>query len=249
VNGYLGLWFACLLLLAALFMQISGVSLALTWPGRLCLLRVLLCGSGCYELSPFQALGEVTLYPLSQASMFVYLQFMWEVGLPPSPVEFSFLHHSHKISCSWLLGMRRLSRPLQLAGMFIYSSRRDSPPPLFSAQGTPPCYPCVFIVLIAYYSVSLFFPGWGSVCPGGYADLSQVVCGCTTYHLAHRVVCIFPSCLGAVVWWPGGPPGFSIHGEVEMLCTGRRYGGVKVLPLLGGFACKVCLWHLSKISL
>jgi hypothetical protein len=36
-------------------MQISGVSLTLTWPHRLCLLRVLLCGSLCYKLSPFQA--------------------------------------------------------------------------------------------------------------------------------------------------------------------------------------------------
>jgi hypothetical protein len=44
-----------LLLLEALFMQISGVSLALTWPLRLCLLRVLLCPSLCYKLSPFQA--------------------------------------------------------------------------------------------------------------------------------------------------------------------------------------------------
>jgi hypothetical protein len=43
-----------LLLLEALFMQISGVSLALTWPLRLCLLRVL-CMSRCYKLSPFQA--------------------------------------------------------------------------------------------------------------------------------------------------------------------------------------------------
>jgi hypothetical protein len=40
-----------LLLLEALFMQISGVSLALTWPCRLCLLRVLLCTSLCYKLS------------------------------------------------------------------------------------------------------------------------------------------------------------------------------------------------------
>jgi hypothetical protein len=44
-----------LLLLEALFMQISGVSLTLTWFRRLCLLRVLLCGSCCYKLSPFQA--------------------------------------------------------------------------------------------------------------------------------------------------------------------------------------------------
>jgi hypothetical protein len=46
------------LLLEALFMQISGVSLALTWPRRLCLLSVLLCGSLCYKLSPFQAHWE-----------------------------------------------------------------------------------------------------------------------------------------------------------------------------------------------
>jgi hypothetical protein len=41
-----------LLLLEALFMQISVVSLPLTWFCRLCLLRVLLCVSLCYKLSP-----------------------------------------------------------------------------------------------------------------------------------------------------------------------------------------------------
>jgi hypothetical protein len=53
-----------LLLLAVLFMQISGVSLALTWPCRLCLLRVLLCVSLCYKLSPFQAQWERWHCPL-----------------------------------------------------------------------------------------------------------------------------------------------------------------------------------------
>jgi hypothetical protein len=47
-----------LLSLAALFMPVSGMSLALTWPLRLCLLRVLLCPSRCYKLSPFQAHWE-----------------------------------------------------------------------------------------------------------------------------------------------------------------------------------------------
>jgi hypothetical protein len=61
-----------LLLLEALFMQLSGVSLALTWPCRLCLLRFLLCVSLCYKLSPFQALQKVTLHPRSQACMFIY---------------------------------------------------------------------------------------------------------------------------------------------------------------------------------
>jgi hypothetical protein len=62
----------CLLLLEVLFMQISGVSLALTWPCRLCLLRFLLCVSLCYKLSPFQALGKVTLHLHCQACVFIY---------------------------------------------------------------------------------------------------------------------------------------------------------------------------------
>jgi hypothetical protein len=53
-------------------MQFSGVSLALTWPCRLCLLRFLLCGSLCFKFSPFQALGKVTLPPCCQACMFTF---------------------------------------------------------------------------------------------------------------------------------------------------------------------------------
>jgi hypothetical protein len=46
--------------------------------------------------------------------------------------------------------------------------------PPFGAQGTPPSLLRVFFVVIAHYLVSFsFFPGWGSVCPGGYADLAQ----------------------------------------------------------------------------
>jgi hypothetical protein len=73
---------------------------------------------------------------------------------PPcsSPVAFSSLCHPHKLSRSWLLGShphshRSLSCP---PGLFIYSSGKDSLPPIFSAQCTPPSFPCVFIVLIAY---------------------------------------------------------------------------------------------------
>jgi hypothetical protein len=61
-----------LLLLEALFLQISGVSLALTWPPRVYLLRFLLCLSLCYKVSPFQALGKVTLHPCSLACVFIY---------------------------------------------------------------------------------------------------------------------------------------------------------------------------------
>jgi hypothetical protein len=133
-------------------------------------------------------------------------------------------------------------------GLFIYSSGRGSPSTLFRAQGTPPSLPHVFIVLIAHYSVSLFSPGGGWSVQGAMLIWPRVVCGSTMYPLAH-LVCVFPSHLGAGVWQSGSPPGFSVQCKVEMLCTGWRCGGVKVLPLFGGLACTVCLQHLSKISL
>jgi hypothetical protein len=88
-----------LLLLKALFMQLLKVSLALTWPCRLCLLRVLLCASLCYKLflSKHTGKGDTAL---AFSGLRVYLQFMWEVGLPPSPVQFSSHRHFHKLSCS-----------------------------------------------------------------------------------------------------------------------------------------------------
>jgi hypothetical protein len=61
---------------------------------------------------------------------------------------------------------RSLSGP---PGLFIYSPGKDSS----SVLSAPHPLSCIFIVLIAYYSVSLFFPGWRSVRPEGYADLAQ----------------------------------------------------------------------------
>jgi hypothetical protein len=100
-------------------------------------------------------LGQVTLHPLSQASVFIYSSCgRWVSSL----------------SCGVFLPLR-LSQafPLFVAGrasllppsldrprLFIYSSGKDSAPPTFSAQGAPPSLLCVFIVLIAYYSVSIF---------------------------------------------------------------------------------------------
>jgi hypothetical protein len=87
------------------------------------------------------------------------------VFLPPP------LSHTFQLmvaGCALLLPPS-LARP----SLFIYSSGKDSPFPFFGAQGAPPSLLRVFIVHIAYYSVSLFFPGWGSVCPWGYTDLAQ----------------------------------------------------------------------------
>jgi hypothetical protein len=86
-------------------MQISGVSLTLTWPRRLCLLRVLLSTTATgtsFPLSKHTGGGDTA--PVFSGPH-VYLQLMWEVGLPLSPVEFSSPHYFYKLSCSWLLGM------------------------------------------------------------------------------------------------------------------------------------------------
>jgi hypothetical protein len=80
----------------------------------------------------------------------------------------------------------------------------------------------VFIVLIAYYSVSLFFfsLGVGRSVQGAMLIWPRVVCGSTMYHLAHLMVHIFPSHLGVGVWQqPRDPLGFSGQCEVEMLCA------------------------------
>jgi hypothetical protein len=76
--------------------------------------------------------------------------------------------------------------------LFIYSSVKDSPPHLFSAQGTPPSLLRVFFV-IAYYSVSLFSLGGGRSVQGAMLIWPRDIFGSTAYRLAHLVVCVFPS--------------------------------------------------------
>jgi hypothetical protein len=148
-----------LLLLEALFMQITGVSLALTWPDRLCLLRVLLC-----------ATTTATSFPLSKhtgggdpapafSDLGVCLQLRWEVGLPPSPVGFSSLHHSHKLSSCWLLGAHYRSH-WSLSGppsLFLYSSGKDSLPHPSALSDPHPLshMSLLFLLLITQF---LFFP-------------------------------------------------------------------------------------------
>jgi hypothetical protein len=56
----------------------------------------------------------------------------------------------------------------------------------------------------------LFFPGWGQSVQGAVLIWPRVVCGSTVYRLAHLVVRVFPSYLGASIWWPGSLPGFSV---------------------------------------
>jgi hypothetical protein len=234
-------------------MQISGVSLALTWPGRLCLLSFLLCVSLCYKLSPFQALGKVTLQPRCQACVFICSscgRWVFPPLLCSSPPTSAFT--SFPAPDYWVVLL------LLPAAMFVYSSRGNwvFPPLLWSfppsttlisfpapgcwvhapnpTRGSPACLACLFTVprkipfpqslaLSAPHPLScmsylflllitqfLFFPqvevnlSRGLCCSG-----SGLSVGVPQYCKAH-LVRVFPSCLGAGNWWPGGPPGFFI---------------------------------------
>jgi hypothetical protein len=175
------------------------------------------------------------------------------MGLPPSPVEFSFHCHFYKLSCSWLLGVCHRSCLLRPAFLFTVPWG-ISPPPASALR--EPCSLCYvsFLLLLLIISVFFlyfsFFPGWGWSVQGAMLIWSRAVCGSTACRLAHLVVCVFPSSLDAAVWqWRRSPPGFSVWHEVGMLCAGWRCGGVKVLPLLSGFSYKMYLQHLSKILL
>jgi hypothetical protein len=137
-----------LLLLEALFMQISGVSLTVSWPAG-------------FFYSESCVWAAATSFPLSKHSgrgdtapafsgLHFYLQFTWEVGLPPSPVEFCSHCHFYKLFYSWLLGVCHHSCLLQLACLFTAHVGSGSFPlscgvsshATFTSFPTPGCWVC-----------------------------------------------------------------------------------------------------------
>jgi hypothetical protein len=84
----------------------------------------------------------------------------------------------------WLLSLACL----WTACLFTVCLRDCSSPTLWGSGCLPSLLPVVFffffIQLLVYYSVCFFLfffcPSWGSVCPGGYADLTQ---GCLWEYL------------------------------------------------------------------
>jgi hypothetical protein len=80
--------------------------------------------------------------------------------------------------CAPLLPPEALQPVLLVYLQFIYSPGKGSLLLIFGAQGTPPSFLCVLFVLIAYYSVSLFFPPDGGQSVQGAVLLwPRLVCG------------------------------------------------------------------------
>jgi hypothetical protein len=144
-----------LLLLEALFMQISGVSLTLTWSLRLCLLRVLHGAMPLLQAFSFPStLGEVTLRQLSQACVFIYNSH-WKWVFPP--LLWSFL--PPPILQAFLLliaGHVPLLLPSP-AGLLEGIS-----PPLLQCSVCPTLFAmCLFCCYCLLFSFFLFFPWVG----------------------------------------------------------------------------------------
>jgi hypothetical protein len=134
------------------------------------------------------------------ADRHVCLQFMWEVGLPSS----------HKLLCSWLLGMGPAPATASPAHPAFYLQSRErflSPNLQRSGRPTlfPACLNCSYCLLLSFS----FFPGWRSVSPGGYAALVQACLW--GYRGTAKLTW---SASSQAVWAPGtgprGPPRFSI---------------------------------------
>jgi hypothetical protein len=224
VNGYLRLWLACLLLSACCCWQCylcRSLGELSTHLAPQALFISVLCMMPLLQVFPFPStLGEVTLQPLSQACLFIYSS-CGKWAFHPSCRVFLPLPLSQALpilvaGCAPPF-LPSPARP----GLFIYSSGKDSLPTSMMLREPHPLCHVSLLLFFAYYSVSLFTPGGGQSVQAAVLIWPRIVCGSTAHHLAHLVVCVFPSCLGAGDWQrPRGPPGFSIQHEVEMLCTG-----------------------------
>jgi hypothetical protein len=151
------------------------MSLALTWPCRFCLLRLLLCVSCCYKLSPFQAhwgRWQCTRF-LRPACLFTA-----HVGSGPSSLSCGVFLPLPLLQALPLLVLGRVPPLLPSLAQLVYLQFvRYSPPPLWCPTLFVTCLYCSYCLLLCFS----FVPGWGSVCPGSYADLTQ---GCLwEYHV------------------------------------------------------------------
>jgi hypothetical protein len=105
------------------------------------------------------------------SSWLVYLQFMWEVGLPHSPVEFSSHCHFYNFPAT---GFWACAAAPAFSGRLVYLQfREEFPLPPVQHSGRPTLFATCLFCYCSLFSFS-FFSAWGSVFPGGYADLSQV---------------------------------------------------------------------------
>jgi hypothetical protein len=186
---------------------ISGVCLALTWPRRLCLFRVLLGAMPLLKVFPSRStLGEVALHLPCLAGVFISSSH-GKCSFPSLQWGFPHTATFTNLPAPRLLGRRHHSCLLWPACLF--SSMRDCPSPPLQHSGCPALFAtCLLLLLLLLFIIQFvffsFFLGWGSVCPGAMLIWPRVVCGSTACRLAHLVVCVSRACRSwhLAVWEP-----------------------------------------------
>jgi hypothetical protein len=166
------------------------------------LLRFLLCVSLCYKLSPFQALGKVTLRRVLRPACL----FTVHVGGGSFPLSCGvFL--PLPLSQAFLLLVAGRAPPLPLEafrpGQLVYlQSWEGFPSPNLRCSVHPTLFPACLICSYCLLLSFSFSPGWRSVCPGGYAAVAQACLW--EYHGTAKLTC---STFSQAVWAPasGGP--------------------------------------------
>jgi hypothetical protein len=192
MNVYLRLQLTCLLLSAICCY-------------RLCLFRVLL------DACPFYFLQYTALPTFCNCRLFC---------MRSSPLPLCGTFHTTAAVISFPLSkVAGQVWPLlpSLASLFIYSLPEGLPLPHSLGLGHPALFAmclfffcCLFIIQFVFFSL-YFFPLGGSLSVQGAVLIwPRVVCGSTLCHLAHLVLCIFPSILGAGISQCRSPPGFSV---------------------------------------
>jgi hypothetical protein len=133
---------------------------------------------------------------------------------------------------------------LCLLKVHMESSSLLLPPSLVHSKHPAFCAACPFQFL-AYYLLLFFFVGWGSVCPGSYADLSQGWLGMP--HAAYLLTCWSVSLKQVWSWhlaaWETSCF-FSVTSHGEALWGLGAQGVIVFLILSGYFSAK----HGSSIS-
>jgi hypothetical protein len=134
------------------------------------------------------------------SGLHVYLQLTWKVVFPP-------------LLCSFPPTTAFTSFPAPDCWVCAAAPAFPGPACLFTAPGRSPlssslairvphplCYvSLLFLLLITQFP--FFSLGGGRSVQGAMLIWPRVVCGSTAYHLAHLMVCVFPSRLGAGVWF------------------------------------------------
>jgi hypothetical protein len=145
----------------------------------------------CYKLSPFQAHWGRWHYT---HLLWLVCLFTAHVGSVPSSLSSGAFLTPPLLQAFPLQGCWAVATTPAFSGQLFYLQFHEGLPlPPLQCSGCPTLFTTSFVVVVVVYSVwffSLFSLGGGQFVQGAMLIWPRVVCGSTTCHLAHLVVCV-----------------------------------------------------------